>query len=246
MSLPRDIRAFLSHYHGQTDDSQALDNLLFYQNRLRCQPDDLLISEIHQSWRKDYNQLEYNHGYIQWVFPIRENGMNFEAQALQLHEATAMKEDSDVIERIKASYELMLDFYGMCLVNFETGLVGRSEGYKTRYQNLLQAPHNNLRITRILKCLSEMDLEHLNAGFLLHVLNEQSEHKQLNTSLLRDSMDRWWANCLRNKADREWIGLTIKKGRNGETFSREKYEASLQRRKESGSIAEPQLECTDA
>ncbi|KAG1820701.1 hypothetical protein EV424DRAFT_1402010 [Suillus variegatus] len=67
MSLPRDIRAFLSHYHGQTDDSQASDNLLFYQNRLRCQPDDLLISEIHQSWRKDYNQLEYNHGYIQWL-----------------------------------------------------------------------------------------------------------------------------------------------------------------------------------
>jgi hypothetical protein len=91
-----------------------------------------------------------------------------------------------------------------------------------------------------------MGLEHLNAGFLLHVLNEQSEHKQLNTSLLRDSMDRWWANCLRNEADREWIGLTIKKARNGEIFSREKYEASLLRRKESGSIAEPQLKCTDA
>lgn len=64
--------------------------------------------------------------------------MNFEAQALQLHEATAMKEDSDVIERIKASYGLMLDFYGMCMVNFETGLIGRSEGYKTRYRNLLR------------------------------------------------------------------------------------------------------------
>lgn len=214
-------------------------------------------------WRHPVIISWLNHGVRS--FPIRENGMNFEAQALQLHEATAMKEDSDVIERIKASYGLMLDFYGMCMVNFETGLIGRSEGYKTRYRNLLrgwgtmirnsclrtwvnyiEAPHNNLRITRILKCLSEMDLEHLNAGFLLHVLNEQSEHKQLNTSLLRDSMDRWWANCLRNKADREWIGLTIKKARNGETFSREKYEASLQRRKESGSIAEPQLECTDA
>ncbi|KAG2364441.1 opioid growth factor receptor conserved region-domain-containing protein [Suillus spraguei] len=245
MSLPRDIRAFLSHYHGQTDDPQASDNLLFYQNRLRCQPDDLLISEIHQSWRKDYNQLEHNHGYIQWLFPIRENGMNFEAQALQPHEAAAMKEDSDVIKRIKASYELMLDFYGMCLLNFEAGLIGRSEGYRTRYRNLLQAPHNNLRITRILKCLSEMGLEHLNAGFLLHILNEQSEHKQLNTSLLRDSMDRWWANCLRNGSDREWIGLTIKKVRNEEIFSREKYEASLQRRKESGSMAETQLECVD-
>jgi hypothetical protein len=50
MSFPRDIRAFLSHYHGQTDDPQASDNLLFYQNRLRCQPDNLLISEIHQRY----------------------------------------------------------------------------------------------------------------------------------------------------------------------------------------------------
>jgi hypothetical protein len=69
-------------------------------------------------------------------FPIRENGMNFEAQALQPHEAAAMKEDSDVIERIKTSYGLMLDFYGMCLLNFETGFVGRSEGYRARYRNL--------------------------------------------------------------------------------------------------------------
>ncbi|KAG0701393.1 opioid growth factor receptor conserved region-domain-containing protein [Suillus ampliporus] len=244
MSLPRDIRAFLSHYHGQTDDPQASDNLLFYQNRLRCQPDDLLISEVHQSWRKDYIRLEYNHGYIQWLFPIQENGMNFEAQALQPHEAAAMKEDPGVIEYIKASYELMLDFYGMCLLDFETGLLERSEGYATRYKNLMQAPHNNLRITRIFKCLSEMGLEHLNAGFLLHVLNEQSEHKQLNTRLLKDSMDRWWANCLRNEAEREWVGLTIKKARNGEIFSREQYEASLKRRKELGSIADPQ--CTDA
>ncbi|KAG1745939.1 opioid growth factor receptor conserved region-domain-containing protein [Suillus paluster] len=240
MSLPRDIRAFLSHYHGQADDAQASDNLLFYQNRLRCQPDDLLISEIHESWRKDYIQLEYNHGYIQWLFPIQETGMNFEAQALQPHEAAAMKDDSVVIERIKASYELMLDFYGMRLLDVETGLLGRSEGYAARYKNLMQAPHNNLRITRIFKCLSEMGLEHLNAGFLLHVLNEQSEHKQLKTRLLKDSMDKWWANCLRNEAEREWIGLTIKKSRNGDIFSREQYEASLKRRKELGSFADPQ------
>jgi hypothetical protein len=85
-----------------------------------------------------------------------------------------------------------------------------------------------------------MGLEHLNAGFLLHVLNEQSEHKQLNTSLLRDSMDRWWANCLRNQAERKWVGLTITKARNGEIFSREQYETSLKSRQELGSFAEPQ------
>lgn len=62
--------------------------------------------------------------------------MNYEAQPLQVHEIVAMKEDSGVMERIKSSYELMLDFYGMCLLDFETGLLGRSEGYAARYRNL--------------------------------------------------------------------------------------------------------------
>lgn len=167
--------------------------------------------------------------------------MNFEAQPLQPHEIAEMKQDSSVIERIKWSYELMLDFYGMRLLDFETGLLGRSEGYAARYINLLQSPHNNLRISRILKCLSEMGLERLNAGFLLHVLNEQSEHGFLDTVTLQSSMDRWWANCLRNQAEREWIGLTIEKARNGEIFSREQYEASLKRRKELGSFIESQF-----
>ncbi|OJA17192.1 hypothetical protein AZE42_00177 [Rhizopogon vesiculosus] len=136
MSLPRDIRAFLAHYPGQEDDPGASDNLLFYQNELFCQPDDLLISEILQNWRKDYIQLEYNHAFIQWLFPIQEHGMNFEAQPLQPHEIAEMKQDSSIIERIKSSYELMLDFYGMRLLDFETGLLGRSEGYAARYINL--------------------------------------------------------------------------------------------------------------
>jgi hypothetical protein len=63
--------------------------------------------------------------------------MNFKAQPLQPHEIAEMKEDSGVIQRIKSSYELMLDFYGMCLLDFETGLLGRSEGYAARYKNLL-------------------------------------------------------------------------------------------------------------
>jgi len=84
-----------------------------------------------------------------------------------------------------------------------------------------------------------MGLEHLNAGFLLHVLNEQSEHELLKSSLLRDSMDRWWANCLRNQEEREWVGLTIKRARNGEIFTREQYQACLTRRKEMGSFTEP-------
>lgn len=84
-----------------------------------------------------------------------------------------------------------------------------------------------MRISRILKCLSEMGLEHLNSGFLLHVLNEQSENNELNTPGIRSSMDRWWANCIRNEDERQRIRSLVHRVRGREddyVFSRSEYE----------------------
>ena len=135
--------------------------------------------------------------------------MNYESQPLRRHEAEAMKADDAIRERVLRSYCLMLDFYGMRLEDSETGFFTRSDkNYKDRYRNLARechvastcghgerrlagSSHNNLRISRILKCLSILDLERLNAGFLLFVLAEQSEHGELNTPAIRSSMDRW-------------------------------------------------------
>ena len=73
-----------------------------------------------------------------------------------------------------------------------------------------------------------MGLERLNAGFLLHVLNEQSEFDELNTSQLVNSMDGWWANCIRDNEEREWIGALIKKVRKGDiTFTRKMYDETF-------------------
>ena len=38
----------------------------------------------------DYRTLELHHGYVQWLFPIHEEGMNHRAQVLQVHEREAM------------------------------------------------------------------------------------------------------------------------------------------------------------
>jgi len=103
--------------------------------------------------------------------------------------------------------------------------------------------HNYLRISRILKCLSEFGLERLNAGFLLHVLSEQSEAKELNTPGLRSSMDRWWANCIRNSEEREWIGGIIKSVRQeeGYVFKRDMYAAALEQRLRTGSFRSDEM-----
>ncbi|KAF8903124.1 opioid growth factor receptor conserved region-domain-containing protein [Gymnopilus junonius] len=251
MYTPRDIQEFLDDYPDVTDDPSCTANLKFYSNNLRCRPDNRTIEEIHEKserlmplwWFGEYGKLEAKHGYIQWLFPIREYGMNYESQPLQAHEIDAMKADPVVIQRVTESYKLMLDFYGMHLVSEETGLVGRAlppRNYAARYYNLVRSSHNYLRISRILKCLSEMELERLNAGFLLHVLNEQSEENELNTRGICNSMDTWWANCLRNKEERTWIGALIRRVRsadeNGFIFTREDYEEALRTRAETGQL----------
>jgi hypothetical protein len=96
--------------------------------------------------------------------------------------------------------------------------------------------HNNLRITRILKCLSELGLERLNTGFLLHILNEQSEFNELKSSAIVGSMDSYWANCIRNEDERQWIASLIEKVREGDgyIFTRADYEAASQRQHTTG------------
>ncbi|KAF8555722.1 hypothetical protein OG21DRAFT_1507350 [Imleria badia] len=236
---PRDIGAFLANYPGLPKSDQANDpsaNYLFYLNRLRCQPDNLLIEEIHSKWYGDYDELEWNHAYIQWLFPIQEEGVNMDAHRLLSHEIGMMRNNEEIIRRLVKSYEIMLDFYGMRLLS-DTGLLGRSlppRDFTTRYRNLVRKSHNNLRITRILKCLSELGMEHLNAGFLLHVLNEQSENGTLNSASLRLSMDRWWASCMRDDHEREWVGQAIAKVRSGGLFTREMYETAMGIRQSTG------------
>jgi hypothetical protein len=187
--------------------------------------------------------------------------VNFQAQPLQRHEREVMKADPEVVKRVIASYRLMLDFYGMQLLSEETGLLDRQSAprnYAHRYRNLIResclriqpcmpvltscpgSGHNYLRISRILKCLSEIGLERLNAGFLLHVLNEQSEHGELDTAAIHSSMDRWWANCLRDDAEREWVANVVGRvrERDGFVFTRELYERVLENRKATGKLAE--------
>jgi len=238
-NVPRDVQEFLDEYPDAEDDETLSANLEFYSNRRRCRPDNILIDEIHEQWRGEYSKLEYKHGFIQWLFPIQEYGMNYESQPLQRHEIAVMKADEDIVARVLRSYRMMLDFYGMDLSSSETGLIKRVEPASKgteRYRNLIRSSHNYLRISRILKHLSEMGLERLNAGFLLHVLNEQSEHNTLSTPGLRSSMDRWWANCVRNDEEREWIGKMIRKVRDEEefVFSRELYEQAMSRREKTG------------
>mmetsp|Transcript_8879 Transcript_8879/g.15215 ORF Transcript_8879/g.15215 Transcript_8879/m.15215 type:complete len:180 (+) Transcript_8879:42-581(+) len=165
-----DTRAYREGYPGKQDDPKIKDNLLFYRNERKSEPHGAKIDTIHKpvelgGWFGDYELLERHHGYIQWLFPIREQGMNGLSFELQLHEAKAIRKDPECKKRVLKSYQLMLNFYGMKLVDKETGQIGRDRHWKERYRHLNSSFHNYLRITRILKSLGELGFEHFKWPF---------------------------------------------------------------------------------
>ncbi|XP_060765949.1 opioid growth factor receptor-like protein 1 [Neoarius graeffei] len=156
--------------HGQ--GNQRLHNLHFYQNQTPFQPDGVYIEAFHNLWFGDYTRLERVHSYIQWLFPTQEPGVNYHAHVLTITEIKHFREDKKVKKRLLKSYKLMLDFYGIQLVSELTGEVQRSRNWKERFENLNRNAHNNLRITRILKCLGLLGFCHFQAPLVHFFLTE--------------------------------------------------------------------------
>eukprot|EP01095_Lingulamoeba_sp_RSL-Kostka_P009068 TRINITY_DN30_c1_g7_i1.p1 TRINITY_DN30_c1_g7~~TRINITY_DN30_c1_g7_i1.p1 ORF type:complete len:278 (-),score=98.09 TRINITY_DN30_c1_g7_i1:231-1064(-) len=199
-----DTKEYLQHYPNDRnpDDKKLNQNLRFYSNEMSSKPRGAKIDNMHKTWYGDYHKLEAHHGFIQWIFPIREQGLNGSAHKLQLHEIEAISNSDEMKERLVKSYEMMLDFYGMVLQNRETGEVRRNKkNYKSRYNNLNHSFHNYLRITRILKCLGELGFEHYKKPFCIHVVREMYENKKLTNA--KRSCLNYWIPVLRNEEERE-------------------------------------------
>uniref|UniRef100_A0A8C5ED81 Opioid growth factor receptor-like 1 n=1 Tax=Gouania willdenowi TaxID=441366 RepID=A0A8C5ED81_GOUWI len=132
----------------------------------------IYIEEILSKWRGDYEKLEHNHTYIQWLFPLREQGLNFYAHELTQDEIKEFQNTREAKRRFLAAYSLMLDFYGVKLLD-KSGGVARAPNWLERFQHLNESHHNYLRITRILKSLGELGYEAFKAP-LVHLFLEES------------------------------------------------------------------------
>jgi len=165
--------------------SDARANLDFYQNREPSRPDGDLIEDIHRRWWGQYDKLEVHHGYIQWLFPIREPGLNFESQPLTRLEAAAIRADPVTNARVLSSYRLMLDFYGLELMDEVTGVVKRKrDGWQERFNNMERRSHNNLRITRIIKSLGLLGYAHFQEPLVRLFLTRSAETASSATAIV--------------------------------------------------------------
>ncbi|KAM8862221.1 uncharacterized protein AB9W97_017728 isoform 2-T2 [Spinachia spinachia] len=191
MRAAKDMQTYRRGYPNLTDDEcseDKMNNLQFYLNNFPSAPDDIYIESFLKEWKNDYKRLERVHSYIQWLFPLREPGVNYMASELTKKEIEAFKKNEDAKKRLVESYELMLGFYGMRLVNKETGEVKRADNWKERFGNLERNMHNNLRITRILKSLGELGFEHFQAPLVRFFLEETLVKKTLG-SVKRSVLD---------------------------------------------------------
>ncbi|XP_031713183.1 opioid growth factor receptor-like [Anarrhichthys ocellatus] len=159
--------------------SDAKPNLQFYLGMKCSVPDGVYIDGFHTDWYGQYNSLESVHSYIQWLFPLQEPGMNYEASTLTKEEITEFCQSNTAKANLVKSYKLMLDFYGIELCDEETGEVKRAFNWRDRFNNLNSRLHNNLRITRILKCLGTLGYRHYQAPLVRFFLEETLVHGQL-------------------------------------------------------------------
>ncbi|WVQ80367.1 hypothetical protein IAT38_002472 [Cryptococcus sp. DSM 104549] len=236
MAVPRDVREFLESYPGAYDNPSASSNLRYYSNQLRSRPDNLFYEDFMRKHAKDYDELELNHGYIQWLFPIREHGVNPQAQPLEVHEIEAMSGDPEIHQRLLRSYQTMLGFYG---IDFNGGKLQLADNSAERLRNLRNRPHNLLRLTRILKHLSEFPSLQPHAAPLVLAFVAMHSEGQLDFSqgtMRGDSMDKWWSNCFRDEEERKEVRGYVKgRGQVGDgKWGWEKFGAWYDARAEAG------------
>lgn len=206
----QDMIRYRKGYPDLKDDLSKSLNLQFYQNKISSKPNGVTIDYIHKNWFGNYELLEKNHTWVQWVFPIRERVVGKHAQPLQLHEAKAIIADKEAYARVLKSYELMLDFLGMKLKDAKSGEIERSSNWKNRYNELNEKwNHNFLRITRMLKCLGELGYEHLKYPFVEFVLKEIFENGQLYNAL--DAAENYWLETIKDDQKRTKLKSFVEK-----------------------------------
>ncbi|XP_075058700.1 opioid growth factor receptor-like protein 1 isoform X2 [Mixophyes fleayi] len=169
----RDLYKYRHQYPNIKDlrCQNDLCNLRFYMNKIPFKPDGVYIEEILNTWKCDYDKLEHNHTYIQWLFPLREQGLNFYAKELTTYEIEEFKKTKEAIKRFVLAYKMMLDFFGLKLMD-KNGNVSRATNWQERFLHLNESQHNYLRITRILKSLGELGYENFKPPLVKVFLQE--------------------------------------------------------------------------
>ena len=127
-------------------------NLVMFLTGERTDDAGRMIQDI---WNYTYDELEKNHDYIQWIFPINTVSSANPAAPTINNSILFDKHLPKIQENLRTSFKLMLNFYGYEYVKDNGNLcIVESANFKERTKNWISLfNHNYRRITRILKSL---------------------------------------------------------------------------------------------
>ena len=123
------------------------------------------LAEI-RTW--DFDRLEADHHYIQWLFPLSVESEAVFSPTLRKFEVAELRSEVRLQSEIVASLRQMLGFYGFALHEEGGRLAVLPTDRQGERQSVWMTPgnHNYLRISRILGSLVLVELTKYAAAFL--------------------------------------------------------------------------------
>lgn len=140
--------------------------------------------------------LELTHDYIQWLFPLPErSSANSDAPLLSASDIREFSEREELRSSLLRSLTVMLQFYGMELVQTPAGPeIHRTDTFHLRSKVWLTPfNHNFLRVTRILRSLSLLSCKEY-ADALFRCLEEIYRE---NPAIIGQDSFRYWKTARR-------------------------------------------------
>ena len=118
---------------------------------------------IYDIWEYSLEELETDHHYIQWLFPLQKRSIN-NLLCPVVKDIRDIR-DPEIIRNMKKSFERMLEFYGL---EYTDGQVKETIYFKESLKRWCTPKnHNFLRITRILKSLKLFGLKKEAVAFFM-------------------------------------------------------------------------------
>ena len=114
-------------------------------------------------WTWSDFQLEAEHTYIQWLFPLDEESAAVPSSpVLTAEDIKAFRKSAELRDKVRKSLRMMLSFYGFAAEegSADNLIITPAADFDSKSSRwLISGSHNFLRITRILKSLVLLGLE---------------------------------------------------------------------------------------
>jgi len=147
-------------------------------------------------------QLEMDHDWVQFVFGSNEPSMlNGDAPTMTVKEALLFRESPVLKEKVKKAFVRFLTFLGFELLRDDNEILIKAK--EVPWWLRVGFNHNNLRVTRLLKCLRLTGLKHY--AVALH--DALGEFQHLSSENTKNFWERATYGSLWDRAARNGVNI---------------------------------------